>query len=210
MSVRSLTTLAVARDHTKYRASVIRPADDGDCREDQSFTAALTSVIPTEPLAAYTGFVGIIAALKSQGGYLPLRWSAYGAFLLLVIASVQVSYHAKAAGPGHVDSRGRSLQRSMPVPEILSAALAAAAWGLIMPGSALQARLSGNTSTIVTACILFGGGALVALLAPTLMCGSNIPKTARTPRSGRKAAVAAAVSAPAAAVPALAEERKLS
>jgi hypothetical protein len=174
MSIRSLTTLAVARDIAPRSAAVAGgSAGVGGGTQKQTAIDALTSAIPTEPLAAYTGFVSILAALKHSGSYpyLPLRWWAYAAFLLVVAVSIQISYRAKVSKPEPVGATDR--KRVIPLPEILSALIAAAAWGLIMPGSALQSRLTGDTATVVTACIAFGGAALLALMSPTLTKGSH-------------------------------------
>jgi hypothetical protein len=48
----------------------------------------------------------------------------------------------------------------------MSAALiAASAWGLAMPGSALNTELSGNVAKITAASIAIGGSALLALVS---------------------------------------------
>lgn len=177
MSIRSLTTLAVARDTADHGDPALSGnAGAGDGRKEQSFLDVLTSAIPTEPLAGYTALVAIVAAAKSHNQFLALRWWVYAVFLAIVIASVQVSYSARKAKPLPKGGVSAGRQRTVPVAEILSATIAAAAWGLVSPGSGLQVMLKGDTATITMACITIGGAALVTLITPTLRGGSNTPK----------------------------------
>jgi hypothetical protein len=177
LSVRSLTTLAVARDAANYHDPAKGgSAGAGSGSSDQSFTDALTSAIPTEPLAAYTALIAVVAASKSQDDqYLAVRWWVYAAFLVVVVASVEISYRIKVSQPAPVGV-DQTRHRLFPFLEILSATIAAAAWGLVAPGSGLQTMLQGETATIAVACITIGGAALISLIAPALTKGSNTPK----------------------------------
>lgn len=176
MSIRSLTTLAVARDAAGHQASVGGgTAGAGNGSKEQTFTDALTSAIPTEPLAAYTALIAVIAASKSPDHYLAVRWWVYAAFLVIVVASVEVSYLVKVSRPVPVGVH-QDRRRRLPFPEILSATVAAAAWGLVAPGSGLQVMLRGGIATIAMACISIGGAALLSLMAPALTQGSNTPR----------------------------------
>lgn len=175
MSVRSLTTLAVARDAADHNASVGGGgAGAGQGSKDQTFADTLTSAIPTEPLAAYTALIAIIAAAKSRDHYLAVRWWVYAVFLVVVVASSEISYRVKASQPQPVGV-AENRRRRFPFLEILSATIAAAAWGLAAPGSGLQIMLHGETATIAMACITIGGAALLSLIAPFLTKGSNTP-----------------------------------
>ena len=176
MSVRSLTTLAVKRDEADHHDSVKGgSAGAGTGGMDQTFADALTSAIPTEPLAAYTALIAVVAASKSSDQYLAVRWWIYAAFLVIVVASIETSYLAKVSQPKPVGV-DQDRHRKFPFLEILSATIAAAAWGLVAPGSGLQIMLQGETATIAVACITIGGAALISLMVPALTKGSNTPK----------------------------------
>jgi hypothetical protein len=175
MSIRSLTTLAVARDAADHGASVTGGgAGAGEGKKEQTFSDTLTSAIPTEPLAAYTALIAVVAAGKSADQYLALRWWIFGVFLFIVAASIEISYVAKVTKPQPVGV-AQDRRRSLPLLEILSATIAAAAWGVVAPGSGLQVTLHGDTATIAMACITIGGAALISLIAPGLTRGSNTP-----------------------------------
>lgn len=172
MSIRSLTSLAVERD--KAAPGTAAKGGSGSSG-DQTFADALTSAIPTEPLTAYTALLGIIVGLHTKHtSYQPVRWGAYGAFLLLIVVSSWVSFRIKTKD----ENTKPASPRDFPVKETLTALLAGASWGLVMPGSALSLRLSGTTSTVTAACITIGGSAVVALLSMGLTSASQ---TAPTP-----------------------------
>jgi hypothetical protein len=190
MSIRSLTTLAVARDTANHGSAVSgggAGADGGS--KQQTFADALTSAIPTEPLAAYTALIAIIAAAKSVDHYLTLRWGAYVAFLAIVVASAQISFSAKKPTATPVDGTANG-QRKIPLLEIMSAVTAAAAWGLAAPGSGLQVMLRGESATLTVACITIGGAALVSLMAPYLTRGSNTSPDGKNNNTGAPTTVA--------------------
>lgn len=124
----------------------------------QTFIDTLTSAIPTEPLVAYTAVIGIVTAVTdpSTGNYLPFRCWAAGVFVVLTAAAVLVSYRSKAAvaspaGPAATKTVPRPFRRLMiaqqgravPVPELISAVVAAAAWGAAMPGGPLSVAFTG-------------------------------------------------------------------
>jgi hypothetical protein len=174
MSVRQLATFAVARDKGQP-TNAKRKAISGPNRAQVStgnapVTAAgagdaLVAAIPTEPLGLYTGLTSGITALfatnkELSSQYLPLRWWIFGVSTLVVALWIVGSYVAQrdptAGGPG---------SRRLPVPEVITASAAFAAWALVMPGSPLRAELSGTSATVVTLCLTFGGATFVYLLA---------------------------------------------
>jgi hypothetical protein len=126
-------------------------------------------------LTVVTALLAIIAGSTPGNHFLQLRWWIYEAFLLIVVASIQISYSIKSSKPEPIGNPAES-RRGIPFPEILSATIAAAAWGLVTPGSALQALLKGQTAMVTAACITIGGATLVSLIAPTLTQGSRTPK----------------------------------
>ena len=196
MSIRSLTMLAVARDKAAPSAPAGggggeaavaapdgtvagRPAGQPAAQGGvpQQFADVLTSAIPTEPLTAYTALIGVAVGAAEPfhpRAYLPFRWGAYGVFLGVTAAAVWVAYLRKSRGPqGPRDPVNR---RSVPLAELLSALVAAGAWGLAMPGSAFNIQIGGTTRVLATASIVIGAAALLTLLfAPQLKSGTKTP-----------------------------------
>jgi len=149
----------------------------------QQFVDVLVSAVPTEPLAAYTALVGVTAGALSAPdarAYLPFRWGAYGLFLVVVLAAVWLAYDRASRGPAGVTSPDD--RRRFPTAEALAALVAGAAWGLAMPGSPLNAQLTGTVRTLATAAIIIGAAAVLTLLqAPQLKTGSKTPGEADNP-----------------------------
>jgi hypothetical protein len=174
MSIRSLTSLAVERDIAPPGQLAKGGAGGaGGGAIPQQFTDAITSAIPTEPLAAYTAVVGVVAGVTTGDSYLPFRWAALAAFLVVIAAAVYVSYLTKATlGPRSLKEGNR---RTFPAIELASALIAGLAWGLAMPGSALNVALKGNAATIAAASIAIGGAAVLSLLTPWLTKASKTP-----------------------------------
>ena len=72
----------------------------------------------------------------------------------------------KVGGGGSNASDGR--QRGVPYLELFAALAAAAAWGLAMPDSPLDATIDDPVRTLAKTTIIIGGGAIVALVATPL------------------------------------------
>jgi hypothetical protein len=126
MSIRSLTYLAVQRD----KAQPSQPAGGGGGMAaapppagpeiPQQFVDVLTSAIPTEPLVAYTAILGFIAGTidaRKPDEYLPLRWTIYGGFLVLIVVAVGVTYLRKANAPD--GPKPPAKKRVFPGPKVL-------------------------------------------------------------------------------------------
>ena len=180
MSILSLAEVAVERDVTPTKVRTITTKrrsttdDDGGGQQKQQMRDTLTSAIPTETLAVYTAVVGVVASVggaDAATGYLPFRWWAYGFFLALTVGAVWFAYGQKAP---RVDSAQRR-KASLPVLETVTALLAAATWGLVMPGSALSIQLDGNARTIAISTITIVGAAVVAALSSVLTKGAKKP-----------------------------------
>jgi hypothetical protein len=58
--------------------------------------------------------------------------------------------------------------RKLPIPECLAAGVAAAAWGLVMPGSPLTMVLKGNALVLATTAILVGSATAMGLATQQL------------------------------------------
>lgn len=181
MSVRSLTALAVERDRAEP-GTTAKGGQRGDMAGvpgdsvPQTYIDTLTSSIPTEPLAAYTALVGIYATtIGASSAYLPLRWGAYAGFLGITAASVWMSYYQKSRRKLDDSNTNASdgRERRVPALELLAALGAAAAWGLAMPDSPLDAAMGDPMRALAKATITIGGGAIVALLATPLAKATN-------------------------------------
>src|SRR3989442_13655872 len=174
MSVNSLTTLAVQRD--VEGSPTRRQVKKGEAEASTQLTKyqdVLMHAIPTEVLSGYTILIGItigtIKATKQDPNpnqLLALRWWFFAGFLGATLAAVWIGYWVK---------RSQTKKRRIPVPEILAATIAAAAWGLVMPGNPGAVRLSTQATTIATAAISIVGAGLVVPLS-TLLTGPSETK----------------------------------
>ena len=161
MSAKSLAQLAADRDTVPPGRSVVEDSTD-----------VLVAAVPTEALAAYTGVIGVVLAANIGTGYGPFRWSAYVAFIALaVLAPFMLFKHRTAAVSKDV--------RKFPIPECLTAGVAAAAWGLVMPGNPLTTVLKGNSLVFATTTILVGTVAVIGLASQQLgTANSKNPESA--------------------------------
>ena len=148
MSAISLGNLAADRDQ--------KPSGE----EVRSATETLVAIIPTEVLAAYTALVAISVTTVEPGEYAPFRWTAYAGFVVAAAIAPISSFRTKME-----DSRGG---RSVPWAECLAAGAAAAAWGLVMPGTPLDLLLHGRALTLGSAAIILGGGTLLTIASTFL------------------------------------------
>src|SRR3954467_4433400 len=147
MSARTLGELAAKRD------------DSASGTDVSSATAALIATIPTETLAAYTAVVGTVLAANIAAQYGPFRWAIFGVFIILAFLAPMLAYRRpEASADGAAVSR-----RGVPVLECSAAALAAAAWGLVMPGSPLTIVVDGNALIFATVSIVVGAAAVLSL-----------------------------------------------
>jgi hypothetical protein len=145
-----LAQIAVKRDTNAPGRSVVQKPTD-----------VLMAAVPTEALAAYTAVVGVVIASNIGSAYAQFRWAAYGTFVALAVLAPLVYFKRRSAATGK-DCR------KLPVPECLMAGAAAAAWGLVMPGSPLVMVYKGNALVFATTAILVGAAALVALASQRL------------------------------------------
>lgn len=161
MSLSTLSAIAVQRDEGKPRRSKRKPTTPTEAAttEERSYANVLVSAIPTEPLALYTFLVaGIVATIDAgESERLVLRWVIYGVMIAFIAAWLGTTY-----------LRGRSAKRKFPVVETVSAIVAFAAWGLVMPDSPLSAELTGDDRLVATLLITSGGVAILGLLGVSL------------------------------------------
>ena len=150
VSARSLAQLAEDRDTKQPGQSV------------NGSTGVLVATVPTEALTAYTAVIGVVLAANIGASYGPFRWSAYGVFIVLAVLAPLVLVKRRAAA-----TTGKDM-RKVPVPECLAAGVAAAAWGLVMPGNPLSMIIKGNALVFATTAILVGSAAMISLAAQQL------------------------------------------
>ena len=152
-------------------------ADGAPGQIPQQFSDVLISAIPTEPLAAYTAILGVAASALSAAqprAYLPFKWASFAAFVLITVLAVGVSYRRKVGGPGGVTNPAS--KRAFPWAEGVAALVAATAWGLAMPGSALNSQVTGTVATLTAEAIVIGGATILTLtLGPPLKTGTSKP-----------------------------------
>jgi hypothetical protein len=156
MPATCLAKLAVERDKNPPGRSVA-----------ENSTQVLAAAVPTEALAAYTAVVGVVLAANIGSAYGPFRWSAYGAFVALAVLAPPLALckHRSAATGKYY--------RKLPILECLTAGVAAAAWGLIMPGSPLTLVYKGNALVFATTAILVGATAALGLASQRLGTANN-------------------------------------
>ncbi|MDT7706423.1 MAG: hypothetical protein QOG20_2030 [Pseudonocardiales bacterium] len=199
MSIRALTALAVERDRADAGTPALGGSRGGEPTTSptaaetngtspgpaatgvpQSFTDALTSAIPTEPLAAYTALIAVVTAAVGSDprSYLPFRWWAFFGFLGLTAAATVIGYRQKsiAASPSETNASAGN-QRPAPWLELGTALVAAAAWGLAMPGGPFSAQFTGPAQLLATGSTLVLGASLVTLAATPLTRGTEINRT---------------------------------
>jgi hypothetical protein len=174
MSAKSLGTLAQDRDVQQPGQSV------------GSATDVLVAAVPTEALAAYTTLIGIVLAANIGAAYSEFRWSVYSAFVALAILAPLVVYRNRVA-------RSSKQKRVFPIEECLVAGLAAAAWGLVMPGSPLGIALKGNALVFTTTAIVLGAATVIGFATPVLGTANR-----KNPAGGATAPADATATAPAA------------
>lgn len=162
MSAKSLAQLAAARDTNRPGHSVVKDSTD-----------VLVATVPTEALTAYTAVIGVVLAANIGASYGPFRWSAYGVFIALAVLAPLLLVKRRAAATTDKD------MRKLPVPECLTAGVAAAAWGLVMPGNPLTMIIKGNALVFATTAILVGTAAIISLAAQQLGTANsrNAPPT---------------------------------
>lgn len=181
VSAKSLAQLAADRDTKPPGQSVVKDSTD-----------VLVAAVPTEALAAYTAVIGVVLAANIGASYGPFRWSAYGAFIALAVLAPLLLVKRRAAATDKD-------MRKLPVPECLTAGVAAAAWGLVMPGNPLTMIVKGNALVFATTAILVGTAAVISLAAQQLGTANsrNAPPTEATvPLAEEEAPPAAADGAP--------------
>jgi hypothetical protein len=136
--------------------------------------------------------IGVVLAANIGTSYGAFRWSAYGAFIALAMLAPAMLAKRNASAADKVI-------RKLPVPECLTAGVAAAAWGLVMPGNPLTMIIKGNALVFATTAILVGTAAIITLAAQQLGTANN-----KNPVPGDRAASAAQEKGPQAAADAAA------
>lgn len=156
MSAKSLAELALERD-LEPPGKTIKSANE-----------VLVAAVPSEALAAYTALMGIVLATNIGSRYGAFRWSAYGVFIALAMLATLVVYRRRVGALSQDEDKEDKNTRPVPVWECLVAGLAAAAWGLVMPGNPLSTVLQGDVLVFTTSGIVLGAAAIVGFAAEVL------------------------------------------
>ena len=175
MSAKSLAQLAADRDTAPPGQSVVKDSTD-----------VLVAAVPTEALSAYTAVVGVVLAANIGADYGPFRWSAYVVFIVLAVLAPLMLFRQRTA------ASSKDI-RKVPIPECLTAGVAAAAWGLVMPGNPLTMVLNGNALVFATTAILVG--TLAAMGLATQQLGTANGKNSEPAADDQVLALRAAVTA---------------
>ena len=151
-------------------------------------TDVLVAAVPSEALAAYTAVTGVVLSSDIGSGYAPFRWAAFGTFVALAVLAPAVFFRNRA-------SESERKTRHAPYFECVTAGAAAAAWGLVMPGSPLAMVFKGNAQVFATTAILVGGATVVGLATQPLRAanGMNTAPGTAGDDEGRGAAADAAL-----------------
>jgi hypothetical protein len=160
MSIRSLSSLAVQREAiVPQKAKKKANADEAET-VPQTWTDAIVSAIPSEPLALYTTVIGIIVATVTVGGdnRFWMRWILYAIGIVAVVIWLAAEYYRKRTAK----------KRRFAWAEAAAASIAFAGWGLVMPGNPLSLSLSKDNRTIWTALITAATVFLIGLLGVPL------------------------------------------
>jgi hypothetical protein len=165
MSLTALSTIAAQRDQAPPKRPKRNPqtADETDATEANNYASALVAAIPTEPLALYTFLTaGIVATIgPDDDQLLELRWTIYGVGIGYIVLWLGVAYYRERPSSAR--------KRKFPWVETVTAVVAFAAWGLVMPESPLNAELTDTgTRTVWTLIITAVGAAILALLGNPL------------------------------------------
>jgi hypothetical protein len=158
MSLNSLGTLA------RERRMPTAPQPSGGI---DGLANSLEAAIPTEVVALYTAIIAGCQSVLNQDGH-----SAYLAFRLVIyvvalVATISIAFRSVRPAIGG-DAAYRSMQ-TLQSPELLTATLSFAAWGVSLPGSFLYVWLSVPTLSIVVITVTaVTGFVLAAFFAPKL------------------------------------------
>jgi hypothetical protein len=170
MSLLQAGKVGVCRDQA-HPAQPIRlpgPIGTGGPAGAGTFGQLVAAQIPSEALLAYISLLALFSA--TDGGYLAGRWVLYGLSLPICAAAVASSYFARRP----VDAGARTSVRRLPWLPMSTSVCAMAVYGLSVPGSALEASMSGTGFAITAGCLSVGGGLMMSLFAPMLARGNAI------------------------------------
>lgn len=128
---------------------------------------SLEAAIPTEVVALYTAVIAGCQSVLNQdthATYLAFRLVIY---LIALASTISIAFRSvRPATGGSATNRNRQTLQS---PELLTATLSFAAWGVSLPGSFLYAWLTPPTLSVVVITITAVTGFLLAdIFAPKL------------------------------------------
>lgn len=139
---------------------------------------SLEAAIPTEVVALYTAVIAGCQSVLNQDSH-----SAYFVFRLVIyvialVSTISIAFRSvRPAISGNAHSRNMQTLQS---PEVLTASLSFAAWGVSLPGSFVYAWLTSPTlSVVVITVTAVAGFLLAAFFAPKLRSRGSAANFAR-------------------------------
>lgn len=180
MSLLLAGTLGVCRDQADPAQPITLPTAGGPAGPGGAamFGQLVAAQIPSEALLAYMSLLALFSA--ADDGYRAGRWVLYALSLPVCAAVVATSYLAHRPAAAVSATPGASLRR-LPWLPMCTSVCAMAVYGLSVPGSALQASMSGTGFAITAGCLSVGGGLLMSLFAPLLGRGNAVPPVSTAP-----------------------------
>jgi hypothetical protein len=166
MSIRGVATLAHVRNSPgDVKRSEVGKATGSEGAKDATLPDILVTLVPTGLVAPYTLAITAIAGIVDKATrkhphpnqYVGLRWGIFAALVVLTIGFVLATYYSKHPRP-----------ERFPWLELAAVTLAAAAWGLATPESALFVAVTGNLKAVLPVLIGAGGAGILAVLSQVL------------------------------------------
>jgi hypothetical protein len=164
MSLRTIGTLAQQRraPPAAQGAAAAALTPEAAAAASGSFVKSLEAAIPTEVVALYTAIIAGCQSVLNQdshSGYLAFRLIVY---LVALACTVSIAFSAVRAAAG-------GTRQAVLSTELVTATLAFAAWGLLLPGSFLYVWLSSPLLSVVVITITAVTAFLLAtVFAPKL------------------------------------------
>lgn len=167
MSVAGAGALAATRDVKDVTRGDVGKGSGTDAADPAKFRDLLATIIPTLPIAAYSGLLALILEWidgqtkqgKNPGDFEPVRWILVGGIVLATVYLVAMAHQSRKS-PGAA--------RQVAGLEIATSALAAAAWALSGPGTPLALRFKGIAAIVAPVAVLFIVAIILTPLVPKL------------------------------------------
>ena len=137
---------------------------------------SLEAAVPTEVIALYTAIIAACESVLSDDPHNTFFTFRLLVYLVTLAATVYVAIHNAKPAMNNVWAAARS-------PEVLTATLAFAAWGLVIPGSLLYVWLGAAELTVTVVTITATATFLLAVFFAPRLRTTEKPKTRQTANS---------------------------